>query len=89
MVISNVNPTALSFRASNVTGTRLLDLQVDRATPANRVAGEIAEMMKLPDDVSWVLRSDRSAAFLDESRPIGDQLTPGAQVTLAPRTHLG
>ena len=89
MVTSSNHPAVLAFRAANVTGTRQLDLEVERDVPANRVADDVAQLMQLPRDVSWVLRDDRSAAFLDEAAPIGDQLEPGTRVTLAPRTHLG
>jgi hypothetical protein len=89
MVTSNLSSNVLNFRASNVTGTRLLDLEVDGDVSVQRVARDLVELMQLPRDVSWVLREDRSASFLSEDQPIGSQLTPGAAVTVAPRTHLG
>ena len=89
MVTSTDHPAVLAFRASNVTGTRQLDLEVERDVPTRRVAEECAALMQLPQDVSWTLRNDRTAAYLDEARSIGDQLEPGTRVTLAPRTHLG
>ena len=79
----------LSFRAGNVTGTRELPVEIGRDLSAGDVADVIADRMSLPDDVSWVLRDDQSSAFLDESRPIGEQLAPGAHVTVTPKTHLG
>ena len=79
----------LAFRATNVTGTREMPLEVQRGLPAGDVAESIANLMALPDDVPWVLRDDRSSAFLDEDLPIGEQLAPGARVTITPRTHLG
>ena len=45
--------------------------------------------MALPDDVAWALRDDDSSTYLDESRPIGSQIGPGARVTITPQTHLG
>ena len=82
-------PDVLAFRAGNVTGTRELPLEVGRGTTAGEVADGIARMMSLPDDVAYALRDDRSSAFLDEGSPIGDQLAPGARVTITPKTHLG
>ncbi|MEZ6014662.1 MAG: hypothetical protein R3F49_06090 [Planctomycetota bacterium] len=79
----------LTFRATNVTGTRTLDLEVARDVSARSVAEDLMTIMQLPNDVSWVLRNDRSAAFLDEAGAIGDQLEPGTRVTLTPRAHLG
>lgn len=89
MVITSQHPGVLAFRASNVTGTRALDLEVERGVPAREVAEDLVRLMQLPTDVSWVLRNDRSAAFLEEGRAIGDQLDPGTRVTLTPRPHLG
>ena len=86
---SSAPHNVLSFRASNVTDTRELPVDIGRELPAGDVADVIAERMSLPDDVSWVLRDDQSSAFLDESRPIGEQLAPGARVTVTPKTHLG
>ncbi len=80
---------ALSFRAGNVTGTRDLSVEFGRELSAGDVTDVLVDRMSLPDDVSWVLRDDQSSAFLDESRPIGDQLEPGAHVTVTPMTHLG
>jgi hypothetical protein len=78
----------LSFRATNITGTRELPLEVRRDLSVSDVTNSLAEMMGLPDDVAWALRADRGE-FLDESRSIGESLEPGANVTLTPRTHLG
>jgi hypothetical protein len=79
----------LSFRATNVTGTRELPVEFGRELSAGDVTDVLVDRMSLPEDVSWVLRDDQSSAFLDESRPIGDQLEPGAHVTVTPMTHLG
>lgn len=78
----------LSFRASNVTGTRELPLDVRRDLSVGDVTTSLVEMMRLPDDVAWALRSDRGE-YLDEGGAIGQALEPGAHVTLTPRTHLG
>lgn len=80
---------AFILRASNVTGTQEIPVEVDRATTVGAITESIAHSMALPDDVSWALRDDDSSAFLDDDRPIGDQVKPGAHVTAIPRTHLG
>jgi hypothetical protein len=78
----------LAFRASNVTGTRELPIEVRRNITVGDVTSSIAELMSLPDDVTWSLRADRGQ-FLDESAAIGELLEPGSHVTITPRTHLG
>ena len=78
----------LEFRASNVTGTRELNLSVARNETVEDVATSIAQLMNLPTDVAWSLRADRGQ-FLDEQSRIGEQLDPGAHVSITPRTHLG
>lgn len=85
----NSSRKVLAFRATNVIGSRELPIEVGRELSAGDVTDVIVNRMSLPDDVTWVLRDDRSSAFLDESRPIGDQIEPGARVTVTPKTHLG
>jgi len=80
---------AFILRASNVTGTQEIPIEVDRATSVGAITESIAHRMSLPDDVAWGLRDDDSSAFLDDTRPIGDQVEPGAHVTAIPKTHLG
>ena len=77
-----------TFRASNVTGTRELPIEVRRNLRVGDVASSIADLMALPDDVTWSLRGDRGQ-FLAEDAVIGDALEPGSHVTITPRTHLG
>ncbi len=77
-----------SFRASNVTGTRAKQLAVGRNRLVEDVTNSIVDLMELPDDVTWSLRSDRGQ-FLDEGVAIADQIAPGEHVTVTPRTHLG
>jgi len=79
----------LAFRATNVTGSTEIPVEVGRGNRAGAVTAAIAQRMSLPDDVVWALRDDASSALLDEGRPIGDQLAPGAHVTMIPKTHLG
>ena len=85
---TNGSLDVLSFRASNVTGTRELPLEVRRNVTVGDVTSSIADLMALPDDVGWSLRADRGQ-FLDEDATIGEQLEPGSHVTITPRAHLG
>jgi hypothetical protein len=79
-----------SFEAVDVTGTqRLLAQDVERDMPTEAVTRALAARMRLPDNVPWALRLDETSAFLDDQRPIGEQLSPGAHVTVVPKTHLG
>ena len=80
---------AFSFEVNDVTGTYTLTANdVQRSLPAGAVAKALASRMALPD-TPWALRDDSTAEFLDDSRPIGEQLRPGALVTLTTKTHLG
>ena len=86
---SSPSPDVFSIRARNVMGTQELPLEVDRGLPAGDLTRSIVDLMALPEDVVWDLRDDRSCAFLDESRSIGDQVETGARLTVTPKTHLG
>jgi hypothetical protein len=80
----------ISFEVVDVTGSlRLVAEDVEPGMPAEVVARTLAARMRLPDSVPWGLRSDETSEFLDERRPIGEQIAPGAQVTVVPKTHLG
>ncbi len=79
----------LSIRARNITGTQDLALEVRRGLPAGELTRSIADLMSLPDDTTWVLRNDDSSAFLDNTRSIGEQIAPGARLTVTPQSHLG
>jgi hypothetical protein len=82
-------PDILVFHAASVTGSQEIPVEVGPTTSVGAVADSIALRMALPSDVAWGLRDDDSSAFLDDSRPIGDQIEPGAHVTVIPKTHLG
>jgi hypothetical protein len=82
-------PGGLQIFASNVTGTHELPVDVGPSLSAGDVADSIVSLMSLPADVPWALRDDDSSAYLDSERPIGDQIEPGAHVTITPKTHLG
>jgi hypothetical protein len=80
------------FEAADVTGThRVVVDQVQASLPAGAVAQALAARMALPENVPWGLRDDSSCAYLDDQRPIGEQLRTGAdaKLTVTPKTHLG
>jgi len=79
-----------SLRVSDVTGSHtVVASDVSPEMSAGVLAQALADRMALPSNVPWTLRDDRSAAFLDEGRPIGDQIENEATVTITPKTHLG
>ncbi len=83
-------PATLDFEVSNVTDTRSFAASgVDASLPANAVAKALSAELNLPQNVCWLIRDDQSAAFLEEGKAIGEQLSPGSRVTLTPRAHLG
>jgi len=77
------------FLARNVTATKTLPVDVEPALNAEEVARAVADLMSMPQDTPWALREDDTAAFLDGDRPIGEQIRPGARLTLTPKSHLG
>ena len=79
----------LTFRAANVTGSQELPIEVVPGLSVRSVTDSIAHRMALPGDVPWSLRDDGSSTYLDEDRPIGDQIDPGTHLTITPKTHLG
>ncbi|MHC4814489.1 MAG: hypothetical protein ACYTGW_04070 [Planctomycetota bacterium] len=78
----------IRFRAHGVTGADAIEVEFQRSMPVDAVAQSLAEMMTMPTDIPWGLRDDGSSVYLDD-RPIGDQIAPGAAVSLTPKTHLG
>jgi hypothetical protein len=79
----------LVFHAANVTGSQEIPVEFGADLPARSVTDAIAHRMALPSDVTWSLRDDGSSVYLDDDRPIGDQIGPGAHVSVIPKTHLG
>jgi hypothetical protein len=68
---------------------RVVASDVQRSLPAGAVAKALAVRMALPENVPWALRDETTSAFLEDDKPIGDQLGLGARVTVTPKTHLG
>ena len=80
----------LSFEAGDVTGTHsVIANDVQKTLPAGTVARALAARMSLPQNVPWALRNESTSTYLEDDKPIGDQLEPGAKVTVTPKTHLG
>lgn len=79
---------ALRLEAVDVTATHEVEAEFQPGLPASAVASALASRMSLPENVPWTLH-DSQGGFLDDEKPIGDQLKPGSRVTVAPKTHLG
>jgi hypothetical protein len=78
-----------SFEVSDVTGTYTMTVtDMQPSLPAGAAAQALASRASLPD-TPWALRDDTTAEFLADDRSIGEQISPGARVTLTPKTHLG
>ena len=80
----------LTLEATDVTGTHTLELDgVQESIPAGLLAQAIAARMELPQNVPWALRDDATGMFLEDARPIGDQVESASKVTVTPKAHLG
>ena len=82
-------PKVMSFHAATVTGSQEIPIDVEPGLSVHAVTDSIAHRMGLPQDVAWALRDDGSSAYLDEDRPIGEQIAPGARIRVTPKSHLG
>lgn len=87
-VMTRARDSMIRFNAHGVTGSEAVEVEFQRSTPVDAVAQSLAEMLRMPADIPWGLRDDGSSVYLDD-RPIGDQIEPGAAVSLTPKTHLG
>ena len=79
----------LTVNVRNVTHTRRLEATFDGAMPAAKAAAALASRLNLPANVPYSLRSNRTAAFLDDAAPLQSQVEPNESLTLTPRSHLG
>jgi hypothetical protein len=86
---SSRSPELISFHATTVTGSQNIPVESEPELSVRAVTESIVHRMGLPQDVTWALRDDHSSAYLDDSRPIGDQLEPGARVSITAKAHLG
>jgi hypothetical protein len=89
MTSESVASGDLTFEAENVTGSTTVTATFASDLPAGAVATALASRMSLPANVPWTLRSNNTAQFLDEEKPIGRQIEPGQRVTVTPKSHLG
>lgn len=80
-----------TLEAVDITGTNVVTMSRLKPTiSAQNLAGMLASHLRLPANIPWMLRSDRSGAFLKEDAPIRDQVEKtGDRVVLTPKTHLG
>lgn len=78
-----------SFTASDVTGTHSASAAVQPELPAEAVTDSLVAEMGLPANTPYGLRDEASGEFLDDERPISEQIEPGSRLTVTPRTHLG
>jgi len=79
---------ALSLTALNVTNSVELPVEIPDDLSGLDAARSIATLMLLPDG-DWVLRDNRSGAYIRDEDRIGDTVTPGTSVTLTTRARLG
>jgi len=80
----------MDFMATDITNTMQIKARgIQSGAPVSAVAKTLAASMHLPVNVPWAIRDDRTSEFLDDFRPIGDQIEPGSSVTIVPKTHLG
>jgi hypothetical protein len=85
----NGSTATLAFSAMDVTGSYTANANVQRMLPAHAVTASLVASMSLPQNVPYALRNESTGAFLDDAKPIGEQIGPDAKVTVTPRTHLG
>jgi len=82
--------STLSFDVSNVTMDDSFTVRdVQASLPARAVAESLAVQMALPQNTPWALRDDETCVYLDDDLSIGEQISPGASLTVTPKTHLG
>jgi hypothetical protein len=79
----------LQFETADVTGLHTAVANVEESLPAGAVAGSLVAEMSLPQNVPYGLRDEATGAYLDDAKPIGEQIGPEAKLTVTPRTHLG
>jgi hypothetical protein len=90
---ANGAPSSMRVMVRDVTSTHHAQLDLDPKLRVGAVAQAVAARMSLPNDTTWALRDESTAAFLDDGLPIGDALGPGERTSVSlvatPRAHLG
>ena len=85
--------STLAIKVRDITGTHVAKLDLDRDLRVGAVAETVAARMSLPGDTAWALRDERTAAFLDDDRTIGEavdtQDVTEVSLVVTPRAHLG
>ena len=80
----------LSFEVTNVTRDDFVTVSdVQPTLPARAVAHALAAKMLLPQNTPWALRDEDTSVYLDDETAIGEQVSPGARLTVTPKAHLG
>lgn len=79
----------IDVSVSTVTSTRSTPVRLRRDLRVEDTARSLASLFSLPSEVPYALRDDGTAVYLDPERPVGEQVSPGARLTVTPRTHLG
>lgn len=83
-------PPTVCFEATTVTGTEHVDVSdLDATVPAGHAAQAIAARLDLPQNIPWALRDESSGHYLEDHRPIGEQIDADAKLRVTPKTHLG
>jgi hypothetical protein len=90
---TNGAPGALNVKVRDVTGVNSAELRLDPSLRVSAVAEAVANRLALPSDTTWALRSEQTAAFLDNDKSLADALGPGEHTEVAlvatPKAHLG
>jgi hypothetical protein len=99
MVIDNskhnsdpVDDTLLRVRASTVTGTSSVLLDVDRGTRVGDLSRAISARLNLPESSTYSLREATRGEYFDDEASIGDMARNGEselELEASPRAHLG
>lgn len=77
------------FEATDVTGHFQVHVtDIERGVRVATVAKALAARMSLPEAIPYTMFDSRGAILADD-QPIAEQIKPGENVTLAPKTHLG
>ncbi len=79
----------LSFEAEDVTGNNHAAANVQASLPVSAITSSLVATMALPSSAPYGLRDEMTGAFLQDDRPIGEQIGPGARLTVTPKPHLG
>ncbi len=79
----------ITFDAENVTGTACVSATFQTDLLAGAAAKALASEMALPANTPWALRNEGTSEFLDDAKPIGEQVRTGDKVIVTPKSHLG